>query len=41
MTIIVVLIVTIFSMVKIALEENEEDKNVSTKKTGNTKKSGK
>lgn len=41
MTIIVVLIVTIFSMVKIALEENEEDKNGSTKKTGNTKKSGK
>lgn len=41
MFLIVVIIVTIFSMVKIALEENEEDKNGSTKKAGNSKKTGK
>lgn len=41
MMLIIVIIVTVFSMVKIALEEIEEDKNGSTKKTGNSKKSGK
>lgn len=41
MLLIIVIIVTVFSMVKIALEEIEDDKNESTKKTGNSKKSGK
>ena len=38
MMLIIVIIVTVIAMLKCALEEIEEDKNGSTKKTGNCKK---
>ena len=41
MMLIIVIIVAVTAMVKCALEEIEEDKNGSTKKTGNSKKTEK
>lgn len=41
MLLIITITVTVIAMLKCAMEEIEEDKNGSTEKTGNSKRTGK